>query len=133
MVTDPIANLLTIVRNGLQAKHAFVYVPHSKIKEAMIAILKTQGYIHNYQVEQEPAPQGRIKVILKYQPQTKKPAIVELTRISTPGRRQYTQVDDIPHVVNGLGIAILSTSQGVMTGKQAKQKRLGGEILCHVF
>lgn len=133
MVTDPIADYLTTIRNGLKARHPFVYIPHSKVKAQITQILKEQGYIHNYQVEKEPAPQGRIKIILKYQPHTKAPAIVTLKRISTPGRRQYTPARQMPDIVNGLGIAILSTPQGIITNKAAKQRNIGGELLCAIY
>ena len=133
MVTDPIANYLTSIRNALQARHPFVYIPHSKIKEKITEILKTQGYIQNYQVEKEPTPQGQIKIHLKYNHQTKEPAILHLKKISTPGRRQYTNHNNIPDVLNGLGIAILSTSKGIINSKEAKKLGIGGEVICHIY
>ena len=133
MVTDPIANYLTIIRNALQAQHQVVQIPYSNIKKEITQILKDQGYIQNYQVEKEPAPQGVIKVVLKYNLKTKQPAILQIKRISKPGRRQYTSANDIPDVVSGLGIAVISTSQGVMTNKEARKKNIGGEILCYIY
>ncbi len=133
MVTDPIANYLTRLRNALQAQHASVTLPYSKVKEQITHILKDQGYIQDYQVEKNPTPQGSLHINLKYNPQTKKPAIVRLTRISTPGLRKYSNATSIPHVVNGLGIAILTTSKGIMTDKEARKQNVGGEILCYIY
>lgn len=133
MVTDPIADYTTCIRNALQARHNFVYIPHSKIKEEITKILVKQGYINNYEVEKEPAPQGRIKIALKYDHETKKPTIHRIKRISTPGLRKYRKTNDIPHVINGLGISIITTSQGLMTDKEARKRNIGGEILCEIY
>lgn len=132
MSTDPIADYTTSIRNALQREKEFVYIPYSKIKGEITGILQKQGYIHNYEVQKEPAPQGRIKIALKYGIGDKQPAIQRIQRISTPGLRRYHKAGDLPHVLNGLGIAIVTTSQGVMTDKEARKKNIGGEILCHI-
>jgi small subunit ribosomal protein S8 len=131
MVTDPIADFLTRIRNAVMANHRVVEIPKSKIKEEMTKILLEKGYILNYKVESEPRP-GIIKIALKYHPVTKISAINTLTRISKPGLRKYVDSDNLPRVLNGLGIAILSTSQGVMTDKEARIKSIGGEVLCYI-
>ena len=133
MVTDPIANYLTSLRNAIKAKHVSLYVPFSNLKKEITHILKDQGYILDYVIEKSPAPQGRIKINLKYHPYTKQPAILRLKRVSKPGLRQYRNATDIPHILRGLGIAILSTSQGVVTDKEARKKNVGGEVLCYVY
>lgn len=131
MVTDPIADYLTRIRNAVMANHRVVEIPKSRIKEEITRILMEKGYILNYKVEQEPRP-GMIKIALKYHPVTKLPAINDLTRISKPGLRKYVNADELPKVLNGLGIAIISTSQGIMTDKEARVKKVGGEVLCYI-
>ena len=131
MVTDPIADYLTRVRNAVMANHRVVEVPKSKIKEEMTRILKDKGYILDYKVEEAPVP-GKIKIALKYHPVSKVPAINSLVRVSKPGLRKYVDSDHLPRVLNGLGIAILSTSQGLMTDKEAHVKKVGGEVLCYI-
>lgn len=129
---DPIADFLTRIRNAVQARHRMVEIPASNIKKDITKILFEKGYILNYKFEDN-GPQGSIKIALKYDPETKQPAIREITRISKPGLRQYSNVKELPRVLNGLGIAIVSTSQGVMTDKEARTKNVGGEILCYVY
>ena len=129
---DPIADFLTRIRNAVQARHRMVEIPASNIKKDITKILFEKGYILNYKFEDE-GPQGNIKIALKYDPETKQPAIRRITRISKPGLRQYTNVKELPRVLNGLGIAIVSTSSGVMTDKEARIKKIGGEILCYVY
>ncbi|MEN8224339.1 MAG: 30S ribosomal protein S8 [Bacteroidota bacterium] len=132
-MTDPIADYLTRLRNAVMAKHRIVDVPASNIKKDITKILHEKGYILNYKfVEGEGNPQGTIKIALKYHPVTKQPAINKLERISKPGIRKYVGSDELPRVLNGLGIAIISTSQGVMTEKEAKKENVGGEVLCYV-
>ena len=133
MSTDPIADYLTRLRNGILAKHRVVDIPASNLKKEITKILFDKGYILNYKFEDEEGPQGNIKVALKYHPVSKTPAIKKLTRISKPGLRKYAGVETMPRVLNGLGVAILSTSKGVMTDKEAKIQKVGGEILCHVY
>lgn len=132
MVTDPIADYLTRVRNAIKANHRVVEVPASNLKKEMTKILFEQGYILNYKFEED-EKQGKIKIALKYHPVTKDSAIRKLDRISRPGLRQYTHTSKMPRVLNGLGIAILSTSKGVMTDKDAKKNNVGGEVLCYVY
>ena len=131
-MTDPIADYLTRLRNAIMANHRVVEVPASNLKKEITKILFEKGYILNYKFVED-GPQGTIKVALKYDPQTKENAIKYLKRVSTPGLRQYTGYKDMPRVINGLGIAILSTSQGVMTDKEAAQLKIGGEVLCYVY
>jgi small subunit ribosomal protein S8 len=131
MVTDPIADYLTRIRNAVMANHRIVEIPKSRIKEEITRILFEKGYILNYKMEDEPRP-GNIKIALKYHPVTKISAINSLTRISKPGLRKYVGSDSLPRVLNGLGIAILSTSHGVMTDKEARTQKVGGEVLCHI-
>jgi small subunit ribosomal protein S8 len=131
MITDPIADYLTSIRNALSANHRVVEIPASNIKKEMTKILFEKGYILNYKFEDDDK-QGRIKIALKYHPVTKIPAITKLQRISTPGLRKYVGAGELPRVLNGLGIAIMSTSQGVMTEKEAKKLNIGGEVLCFV-
>ena len=133
MSTDPIADYLTRLRNGILAKHRVVDIPASNLKKEITKILFDKGYILNYKFEDEEGPQGNIKVALKYHPVSKTSAIKKLTRISKPGLRKYAGVETMPRVLNGLGVAILSTSKGVMTDKEAKIQKVGGEILCHVY
>ena len=131
-MTDPIADYLTRLRNAIQAKHRVVEVPASNLKKDITKILFDQGYILNYKFEEEGA-QGTIKIALKYNPQTKVNAIKALTRVSKPGMRKYTGYREMPRVINGLGIAIISTSKGVMTNKAAADLKIGGEVLCYVY
>jgi small subunit ribosomal protein S8 len=132
MTTDPIADFLTRIRNAARAGHKVVDIPGSNIKREITKILKEKGYILNYKFEQD-EEKSNIKIALKYHPETKISAIKTLTRVSKPGLRRYTNVEDMPRVLNGLGIAILSTSQGVMSDKEARQKNIGGEILCYIY
>ena len=131
-MTDPIADYLTRLRNAIMANHRVVEVPASNLKKEITKILFEKGYILNYKFIED-GPQGTIKVALKYDPQTKENAIKFLKRVSTPGLRKYTGYKDMPSVINGLGIAILSTSKGVMTDKEASQLKIGGEVLCYVY
>ena len=131
MVTDPIADYLTRIRNAVMANHRIVEIPSSKIKKEMTKILFEKGYILNFKFEDEVLP-GVIKIALKYHPVSKVSAINTLDRISKPGLRKYVDADNLPRVLNGLGIAILSTSQGVMTDKEARTKKIGGEVLCYI-
>lgn len=133
MVTDPIADYLTRVRNAIMAGHRVVEIPASNMKKEITKILMDQGYILNYKFDNEGTPQASIKIALKYDKLTKISAIKKLERISTPGLRNYSSAKDMPRVMNGLGIAIVSTSQGVMTNKKARQNNIGGEVLCFVY
>ncbi|RYX86987.1 30S ribosomal protein S8 [bacterium] len=132
MNTDPIADYLTRVRNAIKANHRVVEIPASNIKKEITKVLFDKGYIANYKFE-DTSSQGIIKVALKYNPVTKVSAIRDLSRISRPGLRRYAGVGNMPRVLNGLGIAILSTSQGVMTDKEAKKNNIGGEVLCYIY
>ena len=132
MNTDPIADYLTRIRNANSAGHRVVEIPSSNLKKEITKILFDQGYILSYKFEQN-GPQGTIKIALKYDKFTKEPVIKSLKRVSTPGLRKYAGVDELPRVLNGLGIAIISTSHGVMTSKQAKLEKVGGEVLCYVY
>jgi len=132
MVTDSIADYLTRVRNALIAGHKVVEIPQSKLKLEITKILFDQGFILNYKTQDE-GPQGTIKIALKYNRRTQEPAIRNLERASRPGLRKYSGSSDLPRVINGLGIAIISTSQGVMTDKKARQANIGGEVLCYVY
>ena len=129
---DPVADYLTIIRNAIKANHRIVNVPASNLKKEITRVLHAQGYIQNFRIEEE-GPQGNIKIALKYNPETKQSAIQHIQRISKPGLRKYAHTDSLPRVLNGLGIAILSTSKGVMTSKQAKEEHIGGEVLCYVY
>ena len=131
-MTDPIADYLTRLRNAIQAKHKVVEIPASNLKKEITKILFEKGYILNYKFVED-GPQGTIKVALKYDAATKESAIKKLIRISSPGLRQYTGYKDMPRVINGLGIAIISTSKGVMTDKEAAAQKVGGEVLCYVY
>jgi small subunit ribosomal protein S8 len=131
-MTDPIADFLTRVRNAVMAKHKVVEIPASNMKKAMTKILHEKGYILNYKFEED-NKQGVIKIALKYNPETKKPAIKSIARISSPGLRKYVGAEKLPRVLNGLGIAILSTSHGLMTDKEARVKKIGGEVICYVY
>ena len=132
MVTDAIADFLTRIRNAQMAGHRIVEIPASNLKKRLTEILYDQGYILKYKFEDD-NKQGVIKIALKYNPQTKEPAIKELERISRPGLRQYAKPEEFKRVKNGLGVAIISTSKGVMTDKQAKSQNVGGEVLCYVY
>lgn len=133
MNTDPIADFLTRLRNAAQAHHKVVDIPASNIKKEITKILKDKGYILNYKFEDTEDKQGNIKIALKYNPKTRQSAFQNLIRISTPGFRKYSDTTSIPRVLNGLGIAILSTSHGVMTDKEARSQNVGGEVLCYVY
>lgn len=133
MVTDPIADYLTRIRNAIKANHRIVDIPASNIKKEMTKVLHDQGYIQNYKFEETKNNQGNIKIALKYNPVTKTSALVHLERISKPGLRKYANAGNLPRVLNGLGVAIMSTSKGVMTNKQAKSMNIGGEVLCYVY
>ena len=130
---DAIANYLTKIRNAMKAQHRIVEIPASNIKREITKILFDQGYILSYKFEDSANKQGLIKIALKYNPVTKQSAIKEINRISTPGSRRYANTERMPRVLNGLGVAILSTSKGVMTNKQAKTENVGGEVLCYVY
>ncbi|WP_435356115.1 30S ribosomal protein S8 [Emticicia sp. SJ17W-69] len=132
ITTDPIADFLTRIRNAIKARHRVVEIPASNIKKAITQVLYDKGFIQSYKFE-EVAPQGVIKIALKYNPVTKQSAIVELKRVSKPGLRKYAGTTEIPRVINGLGIAIVSTSKGVMTDKEARALKVGGEVLCYVY
>ena len=132
-MTDPIADYLTRVRNAIKSRHRVVEVPASNIKKQLTKVLFEKGYILNYKFEDSENKQGIIKIALKYHPETKDSAISRLDRVSTPGLRQYKPADGLPKVLNGLGIAILSTSKGVITDKEARALNVGGEVLCYVY
>ena len=131
-MTDPIADYLTRLRNAINANHRVVEVPASNLKKEITKVLFEKGYILNYKFVDE-GPQGSIKIALKYDPDSKVNAIKKLVRVSTPGLRKYTGYKEMPRVLNGLGIAILSTSKGVMTDKEAKRAKVGGEVLCYIY
>lgn len=132
-MTDPIADYLTRVRNAITANHRVVEIPASNIKKEITKILFEKGYILNYMFVDGENPQGTIKIALKYDMASKKSAIQSLERVSRPGLRKYVGHSDLPRVLNGLGIAILSTSRGVMTNKEAQELKIGGEVLCYVY
>ena len=132
MFTDPIADFLTRIRNANSAGHRVVDIPASNTKREITKILFDQGYILSYKFEETENHQGNIKIALKYDKLTKEPVIKKLQRISTPGLRKYSGSDNLPRVLNGLGISIVSTSHGVMTGKQATKENVGGELICYV-
>ncbi len=131
-MTDPIADFLTRVSNAYSAGNRIVEIPSSKMKVALTKILCEKGYILSYKVV-EGTPSSTIKIALKYHPQTKQAAIKKIVRVSKPGLRKYTDVAEMPRVLNGLGIAILSTSKGVITDKEAKELNVGGEVVCYVY
>lgn len=131
-MTDPIADYLTRIRNAQQAGHRMVEIPSSKMKKGITEILYDQGYIFKYKFVDE-GVQGKIMIALKYDQETKKPIIQKMGRISKGGLRKYASVKEIPRIINGYGIAIVSTSQGLMTDKQARSKNVGGEVLCYVY
>jgi small subunit ribosomal protein S8 len=132
MVTDPIADFLTRIRNAQMARHRIVEIPASNVKKRITEILYDKGYILKYKFEDD-NKQGIIKIALKYDAQTKEPAIRSLERVSRPGLRQYAKPAEIRRVQSGLGIAIVSTSKGVMTDKEARAQNVGGEVMCHVY
>jgi small subunit ribosomal protein S8 len=132
MNTDPIADYLTRIRNAQMAKHRVVQIPASNMKKAITQILLDKGYILNYKVEED-NKQNIITIALKYNPNTKLPAIKKIERISKPGLRKYASSTELPRVLNGLGIAILSTSKGVISDKEARVQNIGGEVICHVY
>ena len=133
MFTDPIADFLTRIRNANRAGHRVVYIPASNTKREITKILFDQGYILSYKFEETENNQGNIKIALKYDKFTKEPVIKKIQRISTPGLRKYSGSDNLPRILNGLGISIVSTSHGVMTGKQAAKENIGGELICYVY
>ena len=132
MLTDPISDYLTRIRNASKAGHRVVNIPASNLKQQMTKILFDQGFILSYKFEENEV-QGNIKIALKYDKFTKEPVIKKIQRVSKPGLRKYAGSGELPRVLNGLGIAIISTSHGVMTSKQAKQENVGGEVLCYVY
>lgn len=132
MTTDPISDFLTRIRNAIRANHRIVEIPASNMKKEITKVLHDKGYIQNYKFEDDDK-QGKIKIALKYNPVTKKPAIIKIDRVSKPGLRKYAGTDSLPKVINGLGIAILSTSKGVITDKEARELHIGGEVLCYVY
>ena len=131
-MTDPIADYLTRLRNAISARHKVVEVPASNLKKNITKILFDKGYILNYKFVEDEI-QGTIKIALKYHPETKQPASRSLERVSSPGLRRYVGSEELPRVLNGLGIAIVSTSKGVMTDKEARNLNVGGEVLCYVY
>jgi ribosomal protein S8 len=132
MYTDPIADYLTRIRNANSAGHRVVEIPASKLKKEITKILFDQGFILSYKFD-DSTVQGTIKIALKYDKMTKEPVIRHIERASRPGLRKYAGADNLPRVLNGLGIAIISTSQGVMTGKKARELNIGGEVICYVY
>ncbi|MGA1373377.1 MAG: 30S ribosomal protein S8 [Flavobacteriales bacterium] len=132
MYTDPIADYLTRIRNAQAAGHKVVEIPASNMKREMTRILFDKGYILNYKFVEE-GPQGSIKIALRYDSKTKRPAITKITRISSPGLRKYSGAEELPRVLNGLGVAIVSTSKGLMTDKEARAMHIGGEVVCTVY
>ena len=132
-MTDPISDFLTRLRNASLAKHRVVEIPASNLKKEITRILFEKGYILNFKFIEGENPQGIIKIALKYHPVSKVPAIRHLSRVSRPGLRKYSPADNLPRVINGLGVAIISTSKGVMTDKEARRENVGGEVLCHVY
>lgn len=132
MYTDPIADYLTRIRNASSARKKIVEIPGSNMKRSLTKILFEKGYITNFKFEED-EKQGVIKIALKYNPSTKTPAITKLQRVSTPGLRKYTNTNELPRVLNGLGVAIVSTSKGVITDKEARKLKVGGEVLCYVY
>jgi small subunit ribosomal protein S8 len=132
-MTDPIADLLTRIRNAIMAGHKVVEAPASNLKKEIARILFEKGYILSYKVVEGETKQGVLKIALKYNSKSKKPAIKKIDRASRPGLRRYIAADEMPRVLNGLGIAIISTSRGLMTDKEAKNENIGGEVLCYVY
>ncbi len=133
MTTDPIADYLTRIRNAIKARHGIVEIPASNVKKEITKVLHEKGYIRHYKFDDQANVQSTIKIALKYTPDTKQPAILKLQRVSKPGLRKYASCDHLPEVINGLGIAILSTSKGVMSDKEARKMKVGGEVLCYVY
>jgi small subunit ribosomal protein S8 len=133
MLTDPIADYLTRIRNAQMAQHQTVSIPASNLKKKITEILYEQGYILKYKFEDSDGPQGTIYIALKYNQLTKRPVIRELGRISRPGLRNYVKADELPKIINGLGVAVVSTSKGVITDKKARELNVGGEVLCYVL
>lgn len=133
ITTDPIADFLTRIRNAQAAGHRMVEIPGSKMKKRLTEILYDQGFVLKYKFDDNNGINGTIMIALKYDPVTKEPVIRKLERVSKPGLRKYSDVDSLPRVINGLGMAVVSTSKGVMTGKQAKRENVGGEVLCYVY
>ncbi|QSE97780.1 30S ribosomal protein S8 [Fulvivirga lutea] len=131
-MTDPIADYLTRLRNAIKAKHKVIDIPASNIKKELTKVLFDKGYILNYKFEDTKNHQGNIKIALKYT-EDNKPAVYNLERVSKPGLRKYTKADALPRVLNGLGVAIISTSKGVVTDKEARELQVGGEVLCYVY
>jgi len=129
---DPIADFLTRIRNAIKANHRIVEVPGSNLKKEITKVLHEKGYIQNFKFEDNDI-QGTIKIALKYNPDTKMSAIQHIERASKPGLRRYVKSNNLPRVLNGLGIAIMSTNKGVMTDKEAREQKVGGEILCYVY
>jgi small subunit ribosomal protein S8 len=132
-MTDPISDYLTRLRNAIKANHKVVEIPASNLKKEITKVLFDKGYILNYKFEESENPQGTIKIALKYNVETRESAISSLERVSTPGLRQYRGIDNLPKVLNGLGVAIISTSKGVITDKEARKMNVGGEVLCYVY
>lgn len=132
-MTDPIADYLTRLRNAIKANHRIVEIPSSRLKKEITKVLFEKGYILNYKFEDIANHQGVIKIALKYHPVTKTPAIKKLERVSTPGLRRYSGVSTMPKVINGLGVAIVTTSKGVMSDKEARKLNVGGEVLCYIY
>lgn len=132
-MTDPISDYLTRLRNAIKANHRIVEVPSSKLKKEITKVLFEKGYILNYKFEDVVNHQGTIKIALKYNPVTKTSAIKKMERVSRPGLRRYAGVENMPRVINGMGIAIVTTSRGVMTDKEARKLNVGGEVLCYVY
>jgi len=132
-MTDPIADLLTRIRNAVMAGHKVVEAPASNLKKEIARILFEKGYILSYKIVDGENKQNMLKIALKYNPKNKKSAIKKIERASRPGLRKYIGVDDMPRVLNGLGIAIISTSKGLMTDKEARKENIGGEVLCYVY
>jgi small subunit ribosomal protein S8 len=131
-MTDPIGDFLTRLRNAMKAHHRIVEIPSSNIKKEITKVLHDKGYIQNYKFD-DTTVQGSIKIALKYDASTKEAAVVKIERVSSPGLRKYVAADNLPRVLNGLGIAILSTSKGVITDKEARDLNIGGEVLCYVY
>lgn len=130
---DPIADYLTRLRNAIKARHRVVEIPASNTKKAITKILFDQGYILNYKFDDKAGPQGSIKIALKYHPMSKASAIKSLGRVSRPGLRKYAGSNEIPKVLSGLGLAIVSTSKGLMTDKEARTQKIGGEVMCYIY
>ena len=133
MTTDPIADYLTRIRNAIKARHGIVEIPASNTKKEMTKVLHEKGYIRHYKFDDHANVQSTIRIALKYEPDTKQPAILKLQRVSKPGLRKYASCGRLPEVINGLGIAILSTSKGIMSDKEARKMNVGGEVLCYVY